>query len=85
MNLRFATDTEHRFSIKVNGEITVGQLKSEIVVEEKIHVRGLQALIHTADLEADEPALQELDDDAVVSHLALQEQVISVTSAYTPH
>jgi hypothetical protein len=84
--LRFETDDGIKFDLSVNPDINIGQLKREILVEEKISAKQLKALMFPREPEHPDDnetlVLEELNDDAKVSSLPLKSQVIAVNSMF---
>jgi len=68
-----------RFSLSVNSDIKIDQLKREISIEEKIAPKQLKIISTREDPDGDEVVtLKELKDDDVLSTLSLEDEVIAV-------
>ena len=81
ISLNFEKEDGTRFSLSVNPDIKVEQLKREISVEEKVDVKQLKVISTHEDLDGDEVVnLKDLEDTAVLSTLSLQDDVIAVYS-----
>lgn len=76
--LRLAGDEEETFDLDVGTNITIGQLKRDIALEEKVDVTNLKARFY------DEGDLETLDDEFAISNFPLESPVIEVSSKFRP-
>jgi hypothetical protein len=79
ITLNFEKEDGTRFTLSVNSDMKVEQLKREISVEEKIDAKQLKVVSTQEDPEGDEVVtLKDLEDTAVLSTLSLPDEVIAV-------
>jgi hypothetical protein len=72
------------FSLSINSDITIGQLKREIFIEKKVDANQLKVVSIQEDLDGDEVVtLKDLKDCAVLSALLLEDNVIFLYSKCT--
>ena len=72
--MRFSGGEGETFDLDVDSNITIGQLKQEIALEEKVDVANLKAR------RRDGGDLETLDDELAISKISLESQVIEVSS-----
>jgi len=79
VNIQFEKEDGDRFSLSVNSDIQVNQLKREILIEEKTDAKQLKIICTHEDPEGNEVVtLKELEDDEVISTLSLQDNIVAV-------
>jgi hypothetical protein len=72
------------FSLSINSDITIGQLKREIFIEEKVDAKQLKVASIQEDSDGHEVVtLTDLKDYAVLSTLPLEDEVIFLESKFS--
>jgi len=84
ITLNFEKEDGTRFTLLVNDDMKVEQLKREISVEEKIDAKQLKIISTEEDQQGDEVVtLKDLEDTAALSTLSLQDELIAVYCRYS--
>jgi len=79
ITLSFEKEDGTRFSLSVNSNIKIDQLKREISIEEKVNAKQLKVVSTQEDPDGDAVVtLKDLDDTAVLSTLSLEDEIIAV-------
>jgi hypothetical protein len=81
ITLGFEKEDGTRFNLSLNSNIKVEQLKHEIYIEEKVDAKQLKVVSTQEDADGAEiVTLKDLEDNAVLSTLSLEDDVIAVYS-----
>ena len=84
ITLNFEKEDGTRFSLSVYSNIKIDQLKQEVSIEEKVDAKQLKVVSTQEDPDGDEVVtLKDLEDDAVLSTLSLEDEIIVVYSRHS--